>query len=341
MRRPTPARAWTDADDPVLRLLVARAVSGSRPGRRSDGARVALAIEGGGMAGSVSAGMCAALESLGLVESFDVIYGSSSGALNASYAAAGQARARASLYELAAASGLVDPRQALRGRPPFRLAELVNSLLRAYPHSQRVLRVGPPLRVTATRVQDKSLDVLAEFTSIAEVRQAVWASCAIPIIAGDIVDFRGTSYVDGGLVESIPYRVALREGATHVLVLRSRPAGYRFRPFAPPTRYALARLLREMPATVTELILEHPARYNAEVSRLKSAEAGQLGGYVRQILPPGNVRRTRLLEVRPQHLSAALRLGAYSAFASLAPYLSSSSSPGGLGHGSPEELSVA
>jgi predicted patatin/cPLA2 family phospholipase len=32
---------------------------------------------------------------------------------------------------------------------------------------------------------------------------------------------------DGGLIEPIPFKTALRDGATHVLVLRSRPPGYR------------------------------------------------------------------------------------------------------------------
>jgi Patatin-like phospholipase len=156
------------------------------------------------MLGAVSAGVCAALKSLGLLASFDVVYGSSAGALNASYAVAGQARGRIRLYVLAAEAGLVDPRRALLGRRPLRLAELVNGLLRAHPHDDRVLNGTPPLRVFAERVEDNGLDLLPEFDSVAEVRQAVWASCAIPVFAGDILDFRGTSYVDGGLVESIP-----------------------------------------------------------------------------------------------------------------------------------------
>ena len=44
----------------VLRVLAARARAGSQPGRRDDGFRVALAVEGGGMRGTVSAGRAAA-----------------------------------------------------------------------------------------------------------------------------------------------------------------------------------------------------------------------------------------------------------------------------------------
>lgn len=273
------------------------------------------------MAGAMSGGMCVALESLGLVESFDVIYGSSAGALNASYTAAGQARARAALYLAAAERRLVDLRRALRGRPPFRLAELVHSLLRAHPHSERVLRAEPPLRVTGTRVEDKGLDVLGEFTSVEEVRRAIWASCAIPILTGDIVDFRGTSYVDGGLIESLPYGVALRDGATHVLVLRSRPASYRFRDYPAAARYVVERLLRKEPETLAELIRERPARYNAEASALESAGDSPLAGLVCQLAPPANVRPTSQFETCPRGLSYALRIGAHTAFSRLAPYL--------------------
>ena len=45
----------------VLRVLAKRTRAGSQPGRRDDGFRVALAIEGGGMRGTISAGMALAL----------------------------------------------------------------------------------------------------------------------------------------------------------------------------------------------------------------------------------------------------------------------------------------
>lgn len=304
----------------VWRLVVERAWAGSRPGQRADGARIALAIEGGGMAGAVSAGMCVALESLGLISCFDVIYGSSSGALNASYTAAGQARRRAGLYPRTAEARLIDPRRALRGRPPFQLTEIVNSLLCAHPHDERVLHGRPPLRVTATRVDDKGLDVLGDFSCIEEVRRGVWASCAIPILAGDVVEFRAQRYVDGGLIESLPYGVALREGATHVVVLRARHAGYRFRDYSPATLRAIGRLLGDAPDTLYELIRERPERYNAEASALQ-AQAAELAGRVCQLAPPGDARVISQFESRPQRLIDAIRLGVRSAHHMLAPYL--------------------
>src|SRR6266576_197554 len=65
----------------VLRVLGARTAEGSLPGARTDGFRVALAIEGGGMRGTISAGMALALDELGLVSAFDAVYGASAGAI--------------------------------------------------------------------------------------------------------------------------------------------------------------------------------------------------------------------------------------------------------------------
>ncbi|HEX4289698.1 MAG TPA: patatin-like phospholipase family protein, partial [Trebonia sp.] len=69
----------------VLRVIEERARSGSRPGHRDDGLRIALSIEGGGMRGTVSAGMGLALYERGLVPAFDAVYGSSAGAISGAW----------------------------------------------------------------------------------------------------------------------------------------------------------------------------------------------------------------------------------------------------------------
>ena len=57
----------------VLRLIQERVRSGSRPGHRDDPHRIVLSVEGGGMRGTVSAGMALALHELGLVPAFDAV----------------------------------------------------------------------------------------------------------------------------------------------------------------------------------------------------------------------------------------------------------------------------
>jgi len=53
--------------------------------QEGDPFHLALAIEGGGMRGAVSAGMAAAIASLGLTDAFDSIYGSSAGSVVGAY----------------------------------------------------------------------------------------------------------------------------------------------------------------------------------------------------------------------------------------------------------------
>ncbi len=69
----------------VLHLMKQRFETGSKPSHRQDNATLALAIEGGGMRGCVSAGMAAAIASLGLTDTIDKVYGSSAGSVVGSY----------------------------------------------------------------------------------------------------------------------------------------------------------------------------------------------------------------------------------------------------------------
>src|SRR3954447_2443897 len=103
------------ADHPLYGVLLERA--GTRPGLRPDPHVVALVVEGGGMRGAVSAGMCLVLEAAGLMSAFDRVYGCSSGALTGCFAAAGQATVWATSFETGACREFIDPRRALRGRP--------------------------------------------------------------------------------------------------------------------------------------------------------------------------------------------------------------------------------
>jgi hypothetical protein len=70
---------------PVVRLLYERKQNNSTAQSRTDGKRVAIAVEGGGMRGCVAAGMISAVWYLGLQDSVDVVYGSSAGSLVGAY----------------------------------------------------------------------------------------------------------------------------------------------------------------------------------------------------------------------------------------------------------------
>ena len=103
---------------PVARLLRERAEAGSRPGAREDAHCVALVLEGGGMRGVVSIGMAAALERLRLADCFDLVVGSSAGAINGAALLAGEAVRAAEAYCGPLASRqFVNPMRVFRGKP--------------------------------------------------------------------------------------------------------------------------------------------------------------------------------------------------------------------------------
>src|SRR3954464_4473773 len=110
--------AVAPSSHPVARILRERADAGSVPGARQDAHRVALVLEGGGMRGVVSAGMVAALERLGVSAAFDLVVGSSAGALNGAPLLPGMGRRAVDAYcgPLASRS-FVTPFRVLRGKP--------------------------------------------------------------------------------------------------------------------------------------------------------------------------------------------------------------------------------
>ncbi len=77
-----------------------------------------------------------------------------------------------------------------------------------------------PLATDAATGQ--STDLRSLCGTPAELRLALRARAALPLLAGPPVQLDGRRFYDAGLSESVPYRTALAQGATHVLVLRSR-----------------------------------------------------------------------------------------------------------------------
>ena len=255
------------------------------------------------MRGAVTAGMCVALERAGLLPAFDRVYGCSSGALAGCYAAAGQAELWARSFEDAACRAFIDPRRALRRRPVLDLEYLFGTVCGSRrPLSAAGLAHGPELRTVAVTADTGEQRVLAGFADPAEALAAVRASCTIPLVAGGPTTFRGEPLVDGGMLEPIPFRTALREGATHVLVLRSRPARWR----AAERRTLAERALgRAHPALVPLLDRCH-AGYNADARAL--AEGGD--PRVLQVAPPAGARLVGRFSTDAPRIAHSVALGA-------------------------------
>jgi len=238
----------------VIDILLARRERGSRA-PHGDGARVALAIEGGAMRGVVSAGMVSALEHLGLTGAFDAVFGSSAGAINGAYFLAGQAALGTGIYsEDINNRHFIDLARPLRGKPIVDLGFLLHDVARGRKPLpvERVLASPAPLIVMATDVATASRAALRQFADADALLLALRAGATMPIVAGPPVSYGGRTYLDASLTEPIPVPVAESEGFTHVLALLTRPAA------AAPSGggaldryYVIPRLRRLSPALAT------------------------------------------------------------------------------------------
>lgn len=218
------ATAGLPGDDEVLHALLRRHDTGSRPGARDDGHRIALVVSGGGMRGAYAGGMAHALEDAGLTEAIDVVYGSSAGAYVGGALLLGHGRGAAEIfYEDMACRAFIDPRRLGRRRPMVSLDHLVDHILTvSKPMPWPELIDSPiPLRVIATGADDLRPQVLRPHT-VVEWKLALRATAAIPMLAGPPVELHGRRWIDGSVTEPLPVLRALRDGATHVLALLTR-----------------------------------------------------------------------------------------------------------------------
>ena len=307
-------------EHPVVAAIRRRRDEGSKPGARSDGRRIALVIEGGGMRGVVSAGMAAAIEQLGLSDAFDEVHGASAGSFNGAFLIARQATYLTGLYP----HGFGDPRfvslrRAIGGRPLFDLDYVIGEVWR----NQRPLRTdlidasAVELHCTATDVERAEIVDLAELHGGEEIRGAMRASARLPWLAGPPVSFRGRLLLDATLAEAIPVHAA-RLTATDLLVLQTRPHGVHHTPLSGGIARLTDRYLQKLNPALVELRRSRSERYDqlsdelARQSRSADAEPA-----VCVIRPPADTPMIGQMENRLAALAAAGSLGLRAAWMAL------------------------
>jgi predicted acylesterase/phospholipase RssA len=191
------------------------------------------AIEGGGMRGTVTAGMALAVHELGLTSAFDAVYGASAGAITSAWLLSSRPQGLRGWTEPSYARTLIRWSALLRGRPVVDVRTLIEVVYQTeFPMDfGSVLASQVEYHPLATdAVTGESTDLRPLITDPAELRLALRASASLPFLAGPPVRLRGRRFYDAGVAESIPFRTPLAQGATHILVLRSR----RFAPIVVP-----------------------------------------------------------------------------------------------------------
>ncbi|WP_169738387.1 patatin-like phospholipase family protein, partial [Patulibacter minatonensis] len=188
--------------------------------------KVALCIEGGGMRGVVSAGMVAALQELDGARLFDHVYGSSAGALNGAYFLAGQADAGLPIYfEDLPERRFVCWRRYLRGGPLLHLDDLIDEVMtHVRPLDFEALhRSRPTFHALAYDLAEQHVVAMPDPQDREGLFERLRASCRVPVFGGPPVVHGEHAWCDPLLHEPIPCRTPLALGATHLVVLSTRP----------------------------------------------------------------------------------------------------------------------
>jgi predicted patatin/cPLA2 family phospholipase len=262
------------------------------------------------MRGVVSAGMVTALHERHLHDVFDLVVGSSAGALAGAYFLAGTPEVGTSIYyEDLVCGKWLKYRRALARSPILAFDYLFDELMsqRKVLDCNRVLSSAVPLYAIATRLPEYKPAVLSDFSDREALIAALRASARLPVIAGKPESLPCGEYVDGSLTEAIPVSSALALGATHVLVLRTRPAGQRRRDPGALKRRLAMRTMNRLQAGLGDAFLERAPRYAEDLQLIERLEAGEHGGataYAIQL--PREATTIRTLEQDP----AVLRWGA-------------------------------
>lgn len=187
---------------------------------------VALVVQGGGMRGVYSMGALAHLEKSGLRDSFDLIIGSSAGAINGAYLLAGQAVQAVDVY----VEGLSN-RNFVN---PFRFRKIVDIDYMV----DVALKQELPLDLEALRRSRSLLQVVLTDAMTGEAKivtnrqhhdfyEVIRATAALPTLYDRTVEVGGRAYLDGGVADSVPVQRALDAGVSLAMAVVTRPFGYR------------------------------------------------------------------------------------------------------------------
>jgi predicted patatin/cPLA2 family phospholipase len=260
------------------------------------------------MRGVVSSAMADALQARGLTDAFDLVVGTSAGALNGAAFLAGVARGCTDNYSDAdAVARYIAPRRLLIGRAAVDVAHTLESSSEALDadRHRRTAEAAAPLHVVALDVQTARPEVLGDLTTVEGLKGALLATSRLPWLGGPPVDFRGRRWLDGGLADPIPVDAAFALGATHALVLMTRPEGVPRTPAGGLVERLIERRLRALNPDLVQLARDRFAVYERVVDRIARDPDGTVLG----VRLPAGIEPVSQLEKDPGTLRAAAEAG--------------------------------
>jgi predicted patatin/cPLA2 family phospholipase len=260
--------------------------------------------------------MMMAIEELSLSHCFDEVYGTSAGSLSGSWLVAGNvAECCAGWWRPGLMERVMNVVRGLRGRPVIDVEYLIETAAveQDIPMDwQAVVDSPTPLHPVATDVETgEAVDLHPMITDVASLRLALRASACVPLLAGLPVELGGRRFVDGAVAEPLPFHRALADGATHLLVLRTRRADQEAFEATRIEKALVGRLGAARVPGLVQVLGTHLERRRADDVRLARAtsEPGDEGPFLFEVRPPDDADTVNPLQTDPDRLRRAVMVG--------------------------------
>jgi len=202
----------------------------------------------------------------------DAVYGSSAGAINATYFLSGQPYGLDIYVDDIANSEFLSLKRFFGRDPVMNLDFLIDYVMNEIKPLdwEAVLESPVPLKVIASSLDELKSVILHNFSTPAELAESLKASANVPEIAGPPKVINGHRLVDAAVFEPVPYRAAIRDGCTHVLVLCSHNQ-------TPGQRGPVQKVMKKVVSAAVGRIILKPD-YMRDASQARLDEYVQNGG---------------------------------------------------------------
>lgn len=253
-----------------------------------------LVLEGGGMRGIFTAGVCDALLDYGV--EFPYIIGTSAGASNGCVLLSRQrGRIRFIDIDLQSVRPYVGLRSVVRRQGVIDLSFIFDDVQESYfPFDfETYSRSSSRLVMVSTSAATGEAVYTEEKRDFRRFVDANRASCALPILCPPW-HIDGRPMVDGGVADSIPFARALSDGCRRVVVVLTKDAAYRK---SEARMWLPRRVYRDSPR-LREALLSRGRRYNGQLDELADLESRGVAKVVRPADLHGVGRTTRDAEAQ-------------------------------------------
>ncbi|HET9721858.1 MAG TPA: patatin-like phospholipase family protein [Candidatus Saccharimonadales bacterium] len=210
----------------ALEVLNSRAKQKKRTGTYKDSYKLALAVEGGGMMGVISAGMLLAINDLELLDLFDVYVGSSSGSINLAYILGEYPEEGLSVYyDHLINHKHVDSFRLVKGEYAIDLKGLERIMKKVIPSPiPNILKnYKDKYFITTTRIKPVEGILISAGEANKDLLNYLIAGATIPYIDGSPRTINKTKYCDGGFAYPDLRMAALELDSTHLFILSTQP----------------------------------------------------------------------------------------------------------------------